>query len=101
MQVLARSIKKPCMLIHMYNSDLSAPSVEEIFKAAPYLNMDDYQIIADEHGIIIFDSAEEMEHAYQQTVGDDGPTALNQYNGKCRVSALTCYADGSLGGENT
>jgi len=39
--------------------------------------------------------------AYYRTVGDDGPTKLNDYNGPCRIYALTCDPFGQLLNENT
>lgn len=74
----------------------------EATKAAPYLNEKDHiQIIMDGHGIFLFDNQEEMEKCYWQTVGDDGPTKINKYNGLTRVYALTCDPTGQLHNENT
>lgn len=71
---------------------------------APYLDPEDeahYQIIDDGAGFILFNTKEEMEDAYNRTVGDDGPTELNPYDGPIRVYALTCGPDGELLTENT
>jgi hypothetical protein len=51
--------------------------------------------------IVLFDTEEELLYAYNRTVGDDGPTKLNPYNGPARVYARTCDQDGNLITENT
>ena len=79
----------------------------EISKAAPYIDLTienktpDMQMVFDEQGFILCDSEEEMQSLYDQTVGDDGPTKLNSYDGPARVFALTCDPNGNLLGENT
>jgi len=75
----------------------------DVEKAAPYLTLeDDFQIIiSDGRGIILCDTEEEMNSIFHQTVGDDGPTELNSYNGPVRVYALTCSPDGKMLTENT
>lgn len=72
--------------------------------AAPYLDPDSpehMQIIVDGCGVFLFDDYNEMERCYWQTVGDDGPTKLNDYNGQTRVYALTCDIYGQTMNENT
>ena len=74
----------------------------EIIKAAPYLNINDnFQILSDEMGILLFDTRKEMQRYYDMTVGDDGPTKLNKYSGSAHVYALTCNNRGELENENT
>ena len=82
---------------------------DELSKAAPYLRAFEDgtehgsvtgQIIADELGVLIFDTAEEMDQHYDQTIGDDGPTETNKYDGPVGVYALTCGPEG-LRNENT
>lgn len=76
--------------------------LDEVLKAAPYLSVsDDAQIIADGCGVILCDSKEEAERIFYQTVGDDGPTETNPYNGPARVYAMTCSDGGMLLNENT
>jgi hypothetical protein len=49
-----------------------------------------------------FHVTEEFEcKTYDKTVGDDGPTELNNYGGPARVYALTCNLYGQLENENT
>ena len=74
---------------------------QELTKAAPYLSDYNHQILLDESGYILFDSEEEMNDTYERTVGDDGPTKLNPYNGQARIYALTCSPEGELLNENT
>lgn len=74
----------------------------EVFEAAPYLDPHEHgQILADGRGYLLFDDEEEMERTYWLTVGDDGPTETNPYNGKIRVYALTCSRSGQFLNENT
>lgn len=75
--------------------------IQEIFKAAPYLKEVSSQILAEERGLLLFDSEEEMERYYDLTVGDDGPTASNPYNGPAKVYAATCSPTGRFLKENT
>jgi hypothetical protein len=75
---------------------------EEYIKAAPYLASDEAcQVVADGNGIIICDSEEECEKLFDLTVGDDGPTKSNSYNGPARVYALTISPNGEFVDENT
>jgi hypothetical protein len=75
------------------------PSGEELEIPDPDMNVG--QAIGDGLAFVICDSVEEMYELYGQVVGDDGPTKSNLYNGPHRVYALTIYADGTLGTENT
>lgn len=83
-----------------YESD-----VKEILKAAPWINdidkADQYNLLYDGQVYLLFDTQAEMDNIYQQTVGDDGPTEKNPYNGPWRVYCLTCNPDGQLLTENT
>lgn len=74
---------------------------QEICAAAPYLQHDECaQIISDQQGVLLFTTEEELDRHYQMTVGDDGPTELNSYNGPVSIYALTCGPEG-LRNENT
>ena len=74
---------------------------KEIIKAAPYLSIDDdYQIIGDCEGWIVCENEEEAYKIFNQTVGDDGPTELNKYNGNVRIYAHVCGPKG-IETENT
>lgn len=76
--------------------------LDEIIKAASFLNFEEHgQIIIDEHGWFLFDTQEEMETAYWQCIGDDGPNENNPYNGPVSVYALTCDPTGQTMNENT
>lgn len=100
---LSRTHRKPCMYVHIATNGKEDPGdFSEVYKAAPYLSYPSMmQIVFNSGGFIVFDSEEEMGRAYDQTVGDDGPTATNPYEGPASVYALTCHADGDLGTENT
>lgn len=75
----------------------------DIFEAVPYLkdHSSNIQMLCDGMAILLFETEEEMEHHYYRTVGDDGPTKFNSYDGECRVYALTCSPSGQLMNENT
>jgi hypothetical protein len=77
-------------------------TIQDIAKAAPYLKYtEDSQIIGDGWGVILCETEAEMENIFWSTVGDDGPTKLNSYDGNFRVYALTCDPEGQLLNENT
>lgn len=105
MQELCKATKKFGMYISGNNYD--EMSWDEMVKAAPYLGEKDEQggykyfnVLLDDYAILIFDTREEMEYHFNLTVGDDGPTKLNPYNGPARWYALTCN-NGELETENT
>jgi len=77
-------------------------SFGDLEKAMPYFDWQKHgQIFVDGCGYFLFDNEEECEEAFWSTVGDDGPTETNSYNGPVRVYALTCSPDGQLCNENT
>ena len=99
-QKLARVLAKPCMYISFIAGDFVS-GISSI-RAAPYLSLKEHgQLITEGEGILIFEDNAEMEHYYKMTIGDDGPTELNPYNGIYRVYALCCSADGEFLYENT
>jgi len=74
----------------------------EFLLAAPYLNLQEHaQFIVENGGIILFDTEEEMNKCFNSTIGDDGPTKTNPYNGNTKVYAITCNIDGQFLNENT
>jgi hypothetical protein len=76
--------------------------MNEVEKAAPYLKGDSmFQVRMNGYGYLFFNTQEELDNHYKQTVGDDGPTDINSYNGPARVYALTCDPAGELMSENT
>jgi len=91
---------------HSVDGDFAA-ELEMTLAAAPYLrDMARFgQLIADGYGYVVCESEEEMLELYEQTVGDDGPTARNPYRGNERgagnIYVLTCDASGKLLNENT
>jgi len=90
-------------------SDPGGQEEDEIIKAAPYLagpyDGDEghakSQILLEGHGVILCDTEEEVNHYFNLTVGDDGPTDLNPYDGPARVYATTCDPTGQGRNENT
>lgn len=95
-QWLAKLTKKWVVYISF---DDMAPTTQ-VLKAAPYLNTDS-EITWDGHGIIVCNTEAEMEKVFRQTVGDEGPTKLNKYNGSTRVYACTINNKGEMVNTNT
>ena len=62
---------------------------------------EDLQILSDGCAFFLLDTEEECWKAYNQVVGDDGPTKLNPYDGPVKVYALTFGPDGQPITENT
>lgn len=73
----------------------------EIMKAAPYLNFDQSIDLMFDGMFFLFDTEAEMNKHYKLTVGDNGATKLNKYDGNARIYALTCSNKGELWNENT
>ena len=98
MRQYAKTTSKFCMYISWDEDDF----YEELVKAAPYLKDHVVDVLStDNHVVLVFDTEKEMNHYFDQTVGDDGPTKLNNYIGPVRVYALTCSDKGELWNENT
>lgn len=76
---------------------------EEILKAAPWASEGTalWNLTLEDSVYLFFSTEEEMLAVYGQTVGDDGPTETNPYNGPARVYALTCDPEGNTHNENT
>ncbi len=105
MQALTKATNKYGMYISLYLHKIEINDIiTEVMKAAPYLSKNqktDMSIIFDGHGVLLFDTREEMETCYYMTVGEGGPTKLNDYDGPCMVYALTCDDKGEIENENT
>lgn len=106
MQVLdhVKALQRLCESTGKWGIYIGFADVEdwhEVLKAAPYLTVDDAQVLADGSAYILFDTEEEMVAHYGMTVGDDGPTKANPYNGPAKVFALTCNPMGETLYENT
>lgn len=97
MKRYAKAFSKFCMYISWNDED----PFEELIKAAPYLEEHGIKFYSDDHMVLIFNTKKEMVNYFDQTVGDDGPTKLNSYDGPVRVYALTCSDQGELWNENT
>jgi len=100
---LCKETKKYGMYI-AFSDDLYQEKYDpwvEIKKAAPYLAEDCDQILTDGEAWLLFDDKEDMWNHYNRTVGDDGPTKLNPYNGPAGIYALTCNPHGQFETENT
>ncbi len=97
-QVLCKSTKQWGLYISSSNDE----SWAEINKAAPYLDaINDASFFLEGCRVILCDSKEEALELFWQTVGDDGPTLENPYNGPARVYACVCGPDGKFTHENT
>lgn len=101
---LAKALKKPLLFLAFPHEKLDDLPWTEIQKAAPYLRMDDNetsQALCDGYAFIVCDSDEERDRLFDLTVGDDGPTNANNYDGPARVYALTINDKGQSLNENT
>jgi hypothetical protein len=105
LQAMAKGLGKPVLFISFTTPDVFAPDfdayIQGLRKAAPYLFDEDgtckyIQILSDGEGYLVCDDVAELDRLYDMTVGDDGPTSSNPYDGDVRVSAVT-----SEGNENT
>jgi hypothetical protein len=77
-------------------------SIAEYHQAAPYLRYPENEtIFINGFGFFLFDHQDDMEHAFDITVGDSGPTKWNDYEGPASVYAVTCGPDGVEINENT
>lgn len=63
----------------------------DIKLACPYINQLGSTEMVDGKAYLIFDTEAEMLMIFEMTVGDDGPTSLNDYDGKARVYAKCCW----------
>lgn len=99
LDALVSGVHSPCISLHLppYSEDI-LDDIKQVQLAAPYLKDHPLlaQMVLDGWGIVVCKDKEECNHLFNQTVGDDGPTPLNPYDGPYRIHALT-----SLGNENT
>lgn|ERR1017187_3897350 len=110
-QEVAKALGKWCLHLHAgYGNDDTDElanngcvyTIKELNKAVPYLTEDQArQLLFDGGFLVVCDNKEECERFYSQTVGDDGPTKTNPYNGLANVYALTISDHGVLMAENT
>lgn len=116
LSILCKSTKKWGIYFHFPDIDWYKDekgnhllTYEEFFhqlqQAVPQLNLNDdnetMQAVSAGYGFLLFDNESEMEKVYWNTIGDDGPSSTNQYNGTVRVYALTCDPNGQTLNENT
>lgn len=74
----------------------------EAVKAAPTLSWpEDGQCLLEHRAIFLFRTLRECDAAFEQIVGDEGPTRANPYRGAANWYALTCDTRGRLGRTNT
>lgn len=71
----------------------------EVQKAVPYISMQDLFGMGG-NTMFLFGPCKEIESRFWQTVGEDGPTPENTYDGPARVYAITCDQNGHLQHEN-
>jgi hypothetical protein len=76
-------------------------STDEYVKAAPYLRYPENDtVLLNGFGFFLFDHQDDMEYAFDTTVGINGPTEWNDYAGPAAIYALTCGPDGKELDEN-
>jgi hypothetical protein len=102
-QELAKTLKKPILYISFdpFSLEGDDPFTEQS-KSAPYLDpLEDIHLMMYNEAIIICNDDEELKELFWQTVGDDGPTETNPYDGPARTYALTINSRGEMLNENT
>lgn len=72
-----------------------------VLNAAPYLHTNSFNGEGWRAQYLLFDTKEDMERCYWATVGPDGPTETNDYDGNATIYAVTCSPAGQLLNENT
>ncbi len=73
-----------------------------LHRSCPFLDAHlHWEVFCKGNAALFFDSEGEMRYHYDQVIGDDGPTKLNDYDGPGCVYALTCGPDGNFLTENT
>ena len=81
----------------LFSFSLDLDNCDDIVKAAPFLDFKVHtQIFSDEIGFVFADTEEEILALFNKTVGDEGPTKSNPYEGPGKVYALTCGSDGEF-----
>ena len=97
--LLAKATGKYCLYISWDEDQLLK---EDVVPSAPYIDLiDQPQIFCDGEAIVLCETEEEAWKYYHLTVGDDGPTKENSYDGPIRTYALLCGPDGKMWTENT
>lgn len=66
----------------MYISWIGQNDPIEIVKAVPYMKDEKDMLYVLSRAVLVFDTEKEMYSHYDMTVGDDGPTEYNSYNGR-------------------
>ena len=97
MEFYAKTTKKWVL----YLSTTEKEDVREVKKAVPYLSDGDCMVLMHSCLILSFDNEQEMLECYNKTVGDDGPTITNDYDGWVHVYGLTINNQGDILDENT
>lgn len=96
-------LSEMCKLRKQYGMYLSWDpnlDVEELHGACPILSKD-ILALYDSYAYMFFDTEKEMQDNFNRVVGEDGPTALNAYDGEATVYAMTCDNKGELMTVNT
>lgn len=96
LQEHARVADKYCM----YISWLGCNDPTELVKAAPYMKDEEDILYILSETVLVFDTAEEAYSHYNVTVGANGPTEYNDYDGPARIYALMCSNIGEIIKEN-
>lgn len=89
------------LYLEQEDHDPSFTNPEGVLNAAPYLNNRSLTGSGWKEQYLFFDNKLDMERCYWATVGRDGPTDTNPFDGTATVYALTCSPTGQLLNENT
>lgn len=102
LEATAKGLGKWCLHLSFHATSLNEA---EVVKAAPCLNelgpFDRTSFILLGGGTLVFSAEAKAREAYSSTVGEDGPTKTNSYDGPTKVYACLCGPDGKIRTENS
>ena len=77
-------------------------TIDDFIQAAPYLKDPSNQhVLINGFGYFLSDYLDDLEYAFDITIGDSGPNLWNSYTGPATIYALTCDPNGVELDENT
>lgn len=111
--LLCKEMNKYGLYLSFDNEVTEEFTPEDYKKAVPFLDFcdtikdqevidsPDWQCLADGYMFILCDTEKECQLLFESVVGDEGPTKTNQYDGPCRVFAMTINNNGEIENTNT
>lgn len=100
-EAAVRSVGAWCLYLSVSSS---ADDTDDIACAAPYLDSIDGEAwfrLSTGEPLYVFGEEADLRRMFEATVGDDGPTATNRYDGPARVYAMLVSPTDGVMTENT